>query len=121
MVTFQAAYYNPHPYNSDATMMFMVDNIADMYLNGVLLVSVPDLSWVLFQQYPMVPVSLLSGVNSFVFKVTNQRNTSDVLGKNPAGLLYSLIDSNGAVLLHSGCVTGEPKGLGIDYHFLLFL
>lgn len=106
-VAFGASYSNPKSTPVPATLIFMADNTADVYLNGVLLASTGDRSWKMFLSYPRVPIVLSPGINELVFNVTNTFNPDSPLKKNPAGLIYSVISSDGIVLIRSGCASGK--------------
>lgn len=106
-VAFGASYYNPKTAPVPATLILMVDNKADVYLNKALLMSTADGTWKMFLSYPRIPIVLGPGVNEFVFIVTNVFNPNNPLKKNPAGLIYSLIATDGTSLIRSGFLAGK--------------
>lgn len=108
VVPFGATYVNPASHSVNGTVNIIVDNMCDVFLNGVLAFSVADGSYK--GGYPAVKVLLAPGLNTFIFKAVNMPNMALIGFNNPAGLIYAVVGDGGDILIHSGGNVREFTG-----------
>ena len=90
-ITFKRVWENSTGKDIKATIHIVIDDIAKVYLNDSFLQQVSGGWWT--PDYPKIPVTISKGKNLFTFMSMNTGG--------PAGLVYSVIDSNGNVLFNS--------------------
>lgn len=107
IVNFGATYNNTSPLTLNATIIVMVDNLCQVFVNSTMVMNISDNSWLLPGQYGIGYAPIPPGFAKFTFAANNVYNP-DNTQHNPAGLIYSVL-VNGSVLFNSGSntYTGE--------------